>query len=145
MAFVVLAALLIWLWAARLMVALFLGRMSAATYSNLEAVLFSGNGVLMLVIGTLVGGAIAFVIFAITAVSLPLLMEREVDFVTAMVTSVHVVQENPRPMLTWAVIIAASLAVAMVPFFLGLIVVLPVLGHATWHVYRKTIAPEGGV
>jgi uncharacterized membrane protein len=48
-------------------------------------------------------------------------------------------------MLTWAFIIAAGLAVAMVPFFLGLLVVLPVLGHATWHVYRRVIAPEGGI
>jgi uncharacterized membrane protein len=100
---------------------------------------------MMIVAGTLVGGAIAFVLYAITAVSLPMLMEREIDFVTAMVTSFNAVTQNPRPMLIWAAIIAAGLAAAMVPFFLGLLVVLPVLGHATWHVYRKVIAPEGEV
>jgi uncharacterized membrane protein len=145
MAFVVLAGFLIWLWAARLMVALFLGRMSAATYSDLGATLTSGPGLMMIAAGTLLGGAIAFVLYAITAVSLPMLMEREIDFVTAMVASFNAVTQNPRPMLTWAFIIAAGLAVAMVPFFLGLLVVLPVLGHATWHVYRKVIAPEGEV
>ena len=145
MAFVVLAGFLIWLWAARLMVALFLGRMSSATYSDLGAVLTSGNGLIMLAVGTAVGGAIAFVLYAITAVSLPMLMEREIDVVTAMATSFNAVMANLRPMLTWAAIIAAGLVVAMVPFFLGLVVALPVLGHATWHVYRKVIAPEGEI
>jgi uncharacterized membrane protein len=84
---------------------------------------------------------IAFVLFAITAVSLPMLMEREVDFVTAMIASFTAVTTNLVPMLTWAVIVAASLIAAMIPFFLGLIVVLPVLGHATWHLYRQVIGP----
>jgi uncharacterized membrane protein len=136
MAFAVLAGFLIWLWAARLMVALFLGRMSAATYSDLGATLTSGPGLTMIVVGTVVGGAIAFVLYAITAVSLPMLMDRELDFVTAMIASFNAVTQNPVPMLTWAAIIAAGLAAAMVPFFLGLVVALPVLGHATWHVYR---------
>lgn len=97
----------------------------------------------MLVVGTAVGGGIAFMLFAITAVSLPMLLEREVDFVTAMIASFSAVTSNPVPMLTWAVIVAGGVIVAMVPFFLGLIVVLPVLGHATWHLYRRAIAPEG--
>jgi uncharacterized membrane protein len=71
-----------------------------------------------------------------------MLLERDIDYVTAMVASWNAVTSNPVPMLTWAWIIAAGLAVAMVPFFLGLIVALPVLGHATWHVYRKVIEPE---
>jgi uncharacterized membrane protein len=71
-----------------------------------------------------------------------MLLERDIDYVTAMVASWNAVISNPVPMLTWAWIIAAGLAVAMVPFFLGLIVALPVLGHATWHVYRKVIEPE---
>jgi len=143
MAFIVLAGFLIWIWAARLMVALFLGRISAATYSDLGAILTSSSGLTMLVVGTIVGGAIAYVLFSITVVSLPMLLERELDFVTAMVTSFNAVQQNLVPMLTWAGIVAVSLFVAMVPFFLGLIIVLPVLGHATWHIYRKVIVPEG--
>lgn len=143
MAFVVLAGFMVWLWAAALMVMLFLGRVSAATYSDPAAVLTSPAGLAMLVVGTLVGGAIAGLLFAVTAVSLPMLMEREIDFVTAMAASVEAVRQNLRPMLSWAWIIAAGLAVAMVPFFLGLVLVLPVLGHTTWHIYRATIAPEG--
>jgi uncharacterized membrane protein len=95
----------------------------------------------MLVVGSAVGAAIAFVIFAVTAVSLPMLIERDIDFVTAMVTSWTAVTQNLPAMLTWGAIIAAALFAAMVPFFLGLIVVLPILGHATWHVYRRAIAP----
>lgn len=143
MAFVVLAGFLIWVWVARLVVALFLGRMSSATYSDVGAILSSGNGQAMIVIGTVIGAAIAGVLFSVTAVSLPLLLEREVDFVTAMITSVDAVRQNPRPMLSWAWIIAAGLFVAMVPFFLGLVIALPVLGHATWHIYRKVVLPEG--
>lgn len=143
MAFVVLAGFLIWIWAARLIVALFLGRMQFAVYSDFEALLTTSNGVTMVVVGSLVGAAIAFVLFSVTAVSLPMLLERDLDFVTAMITSFNAVTSNLAPMLTWALIVAGGLFVAMVPFFLGLIIVLPVLGHTTWHVYRKVIAPEG--
>lgn len=140
MAFVVLAVFLVWAWIAHILVAVFLGRMSFAVYSDLGLLLTTGNGLLLLGIGTVVGGAIALILFAITAVSLPLLLDREMDFVTAMVTSVNAVRTNPIPMLTWGIVIAGALIVAMIPFFLGLIVVLPVLGHATWHVYRKVLS-----
>ncbi len=143
MAFIVLAGFMIWLWFARLIIAIFLGRMTFGTYSDIEHLLGTPEGLSMLVVGTAVGGGIAFMLFAITAVSLPMLLEREVDFVTAMIASFSAVTSNPVPMLTWAVIVAGGVIVAMVPFFLGLIVVLPVLGHATWHLYRRAIAPEG--
>ncbi len=143
MAFIVLAGMVVWLWAAGILVALFLGRMQAAVYSDVDALLATGPGLALLVVGTLVGGAIAAALFSVTAVSLPLLMERDIDVVTAMVTSARVVRDNPGPMLAWAWIVAASLFAAMLPLFLGLVVVLPVLGHATWHLYRLAIAPEG--
>ncbi|MBP7001474.1 DUF2189 domain-containing protein [Amaricoccus sp.] len=141
MAFVMLAGFLIWMWFARLILAIFLGRMRFAVYSDIDILFTTGAGLGMLVVGTLVGGAIALALFSVTAVSLPLLLDREVDFVTAMATSVEAVKRNPLPMLTWALVIAVSLAAAMVPFFLGLLVALPVLGHATWHLYRRVIAP----
>ncbi len=142
MAFIVLAGFMIWMWFARLIIAIFLGRMRFGTYSDLERLLGTPEGIGMLIIGSVVGGVIAFLLFAITAVSLPLLLEREIDFVTAMITSFNVVTSNLVPMLTWAAIIAAGVIVAMLPFFLGLLVVLPVLGHATWHLYRRSVAPE---
>jgi uncharacterized membrane protein len=145
MAFIVLAGFMIWMWFARLILAIFLGRMSFAVYSDLGILFTTPEGLSMLVVGTVVGGAIAFMLFALTAVSLPMLLEREIDFVTAMVTSFNAVTSNLRPMLTWAFIVGAGAVVSMVPAFLGLVVVLPVLGHATWHLYRRVIAPEGAV
>ncbi|MDT8326880.1 MAG: hypothetical protein RQ750_05755, partial [Roseovarius sp.] len=67
---------------------------------------------------------------------LPLLLDREVDFVTAMLTSLEVVVQNPVPMLAWGCVIAVLTFLALLPGFLGLFIVLPLLGHATWHLYR---------
>ena len=142
MAFIVLAGFMIWMWVASILVILFLGRMSFATYSDLGGILGSGTGSALIIVGSLLGGVIAFLIFALTAVSLPLLLDRDdVDYVTAMLTSYQAVTENLQPMLHWAWIVAASLVVAMLPLFLGLVLALPVLGHATWHLYRRVIAP----
>jgi uncharacterized membrane protein len=141
LAFVVLAGFMVWVWFARLMIALFLGRMEFATYSDLTQLLATPQGQMMLVVGTVVGAVIAFVIFSVTAVSLPLLLERDIDFVTAMITSWNAVLMNRAVMLSWAAIIAGILFVAMLPAFLGLVVALPILGHATWHVYRRAVIP----
>jgi uncharacterized membrane protein len=70
-----------------------------------------------------------------------LLVDREVDFLTAIIVSLGVMRSNPHVLLTWALIIAIALFVAMIPLFLGLLVVLPVLGHATWHLYRRSVIP----
>jgi uncharacterized membrane protein len=139
MAFVVLAGFMIWMWAASILIIAFLGRLGR--FTDLDAILGSPNGIALLVVGTIVGAIIAFVLFAATAFSLPMLLDRDVDYVTAMVTSWRAVTENVQPMLHWAWIIAASLFVAMIPVFLGLVVALPVLGHATWHLYRRVIVP----
>jgi uncharacterized membrane protein len=79
------------------------------------------------------------VMFSLTVVSFPLLLDREVDCVTAMITSVRAVVRSPGPLLGWAAVIVVLLVVSALPLFLGLIVVLPVLGHATWHLYRKLV------
>lgn len=141
MAFVVLAAFMIWIWFARLLVAVILGRMSFAVYSDLNILFTTGSGLTLLFFGTVVGFIIAFCIFSFSVIALPLLLDRDIDFVTAMIVSVDTVKTNPKAMLTWAWIVAACLIVAMIPFFLGLVIALPVLGHGTWHLYRKVIAP----
>jgi uncharacterized membrane protein len=101
--------------------------------------LFTPSGHMMLVVGSVVGAIIAWAFYSITIVSLPMLVERDVDFITAIIASLAAVRANRLVFLAWAVIVAASLFVAMLPFFLGLLVVLPVLGHATWHLYRRSI------
>lgn len=126
-----------WIILARGIFAIFMSQ-SGIGFSSL-GLLWSGAGVSMLLIGTVVGAVVALALFAITVISLPMLLDREIDFVTAMITSVEAVRTNPQVMLIWAAMIAALVFVAMLPLFLGLLVVLPVLGHATWHLYRRSI------
>jgi uncharacterized membrane protein len=73
----------------------------------------------------------------ITVLALPLLLDREIDFVTAMITSFKYVMAYPVQMLAWALVIAILTFAAMIPWFLGLLLVLPLLGHATWHIYDQ--------
>lgn len=101
----------------------------------------SPTGLIMLGIGSVVGGIMALVFYAVTLFSLPMLIDREVDFLTAIITSVTLFKANARLLLAWAFVIAALLFLAMLPAFLGLFVVLPVLGHATWHLYRRVQPP----
>ena len=84
----------------------------------------------------MIGGGFAVVLFSITVVGLPLLLEREVDFISAMIVSVQAVALNIVPLALWAGVIACLLVLGMAPMFLGLLLVLPVLGHASWHIYR---------
>ena len=97
-------------------------------------------GLAMLVVGGAVGAVVAYVFFAFTVASLPMLVDRELDFLTATFASLRLVGQHKAVMLGWAVIIAVLLTLALLPWFLGLLVALPVLGHATWHLYRRTIS-----
>jgi uncharacterized membrane protein len=79
------------------------------------------------------------VVLAISVVSFPLLLDRDVSLAVAVMTSVQVARENPVVIATWGVIVAGSLALGSVPALLGLVLVLPLLGHATWHLYRAAV------
>lgn len=137
---VILGFFLVWLFVAHTIFALFLGVSPASRFSDATEMLLSPDGLAMLAFGSLVGAGFALLLFSITVVSLPLLLEREVDFVTAMIASVGAVRQSPGPMLLWGLVIAVLTFLAFLPAFLGLLVVFPLLGHATWHVYRRAIA-----
>ena len=107
----------------------------------LNVVLTTNEGLLFLAIGNLDGAVLSLILFSLTVVSFPLLLEREVDFITAMITSVRATVTSPAPMIGWAAVIVVLLIVSAMPFFLGLLITLPVLGHATWHLYRRAVAP----
>ena len=130
---------LFWTFLAHMIFALFMGLSTMTNVSQSWDVFLTPNGLTMIAVELGVGAVLAFVLFSVTVVSLPLVLDREVDFVTAMATSVQVVQANPVVMLIWAVVIAALSLIALVPWFLGLVLVLPVLGHATWHLYRRAL------
>lgn len=138
MAAVILMLFLFWVFVAHTMFALFLGLTPAATTAGAGAIdfLFQGNGPWLLVIGTVVGAGFAGVLFAMSVVGLPVLLDREVDFISAIILSFRACVMNFWPMLAWGLTITASIAVGMAPMFVGLFVVLPVLGHASWHLYR---------
>ena len=137
---VIVVFFLFWNFLAHMIFALFLGNATMTNISSSLAVFTHGPGLMMLLVGTAVGAVFATLLFTLTVVSLPMLLEREVDFVTAMLTSVAVVVESPVVLLGWGLLVAVLLFAAMLPGFLGLLVVLPVLGHATWHLYRRAIA-----
>jgi uncharacterized membrane protein len=143
MAFVTLFVFVIWMYQVRLLIALLIGL--NASFSSLHefitVVLTTNEGLVFLAIGNLVGAALSLILFSLTVVSFPLLLDRDVEFVTAMVTSVRAVVMSPVPMIGWAAVIVVLLIVSALPYFLGLLVTLPVLGHATWHLYRRIVAP----
>ncbi len=87
----------------------------------------------------LFGALVAALVFALSVVSLPMLMDRRVDLITAIVTSLWVVRENPLPMLVWALLIAVLGFIGLLAWFIPLVIVFPVLGHATWHAYRDLV------
>ncbi|HLI21723.1 MAG TPA: DUF2189 domain-containing protein [Stellaceae bacterium] len=136
-----LAIFLLWLGAAQTIYDLTLGpREPSSVASFLRDVFATPQGRSMIVIGIGVGFFFALFVYAISVVSFPLLLDRDVGLGVAMWTSVRAVIANPAPMAVWALIIAAGLVLGSLPLLLGLIVILPILGHASWHLYRKLVA-----
>ncbi|MBI1171218.1 DUF2189 domain-containing protein [bacterium] len=140
MAAVIVVFFLFWNFLSHMIFALFLGTATLTNVTSSLAVFATPAGVAMLAVGTAIGAVFSLVLFSISVVSLPLLLDREVDFVTAMITSVRTVTAAPVVMLVWGGLIALGLFAGMVPGFMGLFLVLPLFGHATWHLYRRLIA-----
>ncbi len=126
-----------WFFLGHMIFALFLGLSTMTNISSSYEVFLTLNGLSMLAFGTVVGGVFALLIYAMSVIGLPLLLDREIDFITAMITSIGVVRQSPAVMLTWAALIAVLSFAALLPGFLGLWLVLPWLGHASWHLYRQ--------
>jgi uncharacterized membrane protein len=127
--------LLFWFFLGHMIFALFLGLKPMTNIMSSGEVFLSPNGLMMLAMGTFIGGCFALLFYAACVIGLPMLLDRDVDYVTAMIRSFSVVIDNPVPMLAWAALVAIALFLAMLPGFLGLLVVLPWLGHASWHLY----------
>jgi uncharacterized membrane protein len=105
-----------------------------------RAVLGTGAGWTMIVVGCGVGFVFAAVVLTISVVSFPMLLDRDPGLVAAVTTSIRAVAANPGPMAAWGLIVTAGLVLGSLPVLLGLVVVMPVLGHATWHLYRRVVA-----
>ncbi len=131
---------LLWLVAAGLIYDATLGpRPPASLGAFAHEVFATGAGWTMILLGMGVGFLFAVLAFAISVVSFPLLLDRDVRLETAVAASVRAVRTNPVAMAEWGLIVAAGLVIGSIPFLLGLAIVLPVLGHATWHLYRRLV------
>jgi len=108
----------------------------------LNQVFATPAGWAMIVIGLIVGAFFAIVVLSISVVSFPFLLDRNSTVTTAIRTSLRATAANPGPILAWGAFVAGSILLASLPVFLGLIVVFPVLGHATWHLYRRIVVAE---
>lgn len=145
MAFVTLFIFWVWIYQFRTVLVIVLQDSSFSDLDGfLNTVFFTPEGWTFLAIGTCVGAFLSAVLFTVTVVAMPMLLDRDTDFVTAMITSVRVVRENPVVMLAWAAIICVTMLVSMVPAFMGLIFTLPILGHTTWHLYRRAVSKVEG-
>jgi uncharacterized membrane protein len=137
---VLLAIFLLWLAAAQAIYLVTLGPEAPASIGAFVRDVFTTRaGWALIVLGVGVGFLFAVLVLTISVVSFPLLLDRDVGLYTAVATSVRAVAANPGPMAVWGLIVAGGLVIGSIPVLLGLIIVMPVLGHATWHLYRKVV------
>ncbi|MBS0534363.1 MAG: DUF2189 domain-containing protein [Proteobacteria bacterium] len=115
----------------------------ASIAAFISSVLTTQAGWNLIVVGNIVGFIFAAVAFTLTVVSFPMLLDRDVGAAGALLTSIRAVAANPVVMTVWGLIVAALLLIGSLPFFIGLTVVMPILGHATWHLYRKLVVADG--
>lgn len=132
-------AFFIWVDYAAIIFLLFFGLKELEPAAFIQALTGTWNGFYFILLGNIAGAVMAMIVFSLTVISFPLLMDREIDFATAMTTSVKAVIANPLAMMVWAVIIGLCLFTSLISLFITLPVVLPVLGHGTWHMYRKVV------
>ncbi|WP_281016435.1 MULTISPECIES: DUF2189 domain-containing protein [unclassified Minwuia] len=143
MSFVVLFVFWIWAYQVRLVLALTMSSQAVHSLDRFLGALFTtSEGLTFLAVGTVVGAVLATILFSITVIAMPLLLDKRVDVVTAMITSVKSVLQSPAVMLGWGAMVGALTLVAIAPLFIGVIVIFPVLGHASWHLYERLVSEQ---
>jgi uncharacterized membrane protein len=134
------AVFAIWIAVAQTLYVELFGPKAPTSYADFLSEVFStGGGWALILLGCFIGFCFAVVSFSVSVVAFPLLLDRPVSAAAAVGASVKTVLANPRAMALWGLTVAVLLFVGSLPFFLGLVIVMPVLGHATWHMYRKSI------
>jgi uncharacterized membrane protein len=134
---------LAWLTTARMLYQSLFGYAVPASYSQfINDVLTSPQGMSLILAGNALGFVFAVVVLSISVISFPLLLDRDVGAAVAIQTSIKAVLVNPLVMAAWGLIVAAALLVGSLPLFVGLAIAMPVLGHATWHLYRRVVDPD---
>lgn len=138
--FLIMFGLFVWARIAMLLYALFVSGTYLPLADFTTFALGTPQGLAMLGIGTVIGGMIAFVLFALTAFSIPMLMDRDTDFFTAIASSLDALKTNTKAVFLWAWIIGFSIVIGAATGLLAFLVLFPLLGHATWHAYRNMFA-----
>jgi len=134
---------IVWIAAADAIYIATFGHAPAASIPDFTTrVLTTPEGWLLIIVGCGVGFLFAVVALCVSVVSFPLMLDRHATAIDAIRTSLRAVMKNPFAMAAWGLIVAVLLVIGSLPFFVGLAVVLPVLGHATWHLYRKVVEPD---
>lgn len=136
--------MLAWIRFSTLMVALYFGQVTPDVAAFTGMLFTTAKGLSFLVVLGGSGAVFALGIFAVSAISLPMILDRRTDIITSVVASVHVVMTQPGTMLLWAALVAGLTIIGMATMFIGLIVLFPVLGYATWHSYRDFFPAEEG-
>lgn len=131
-----------WLYTANLMYTQIIGGEPSSLSDFINQVMNTDKGMQLIIAGNLLGFLLALFVLMISVVSFPMLVDRDVSVGTAVRTSVRAALENPVPIALWGLIVAVGLFLGALPFLVGLAIVLPILGHATWHLYRKLVATE---
>ncbi len=134
---IIIVTFMFWFFLGHMIFALFLGLSPMTNVSSSMQIFLTTEGLSMLGFGSVVGALFALFVFAISVMGMPMLLDRDVDFITALLKSIGAVADSFGAYLLWGVFIATVTLAAMIPMFLGLFFVLPVLGHATWHLYKK--------
>jgi uncharacterized membrane protein len=142
MGLILLVVLVFWMMIANLVFVIFHGGRELNLDDLLPSLFLSGENTTFLVAGFVSGGIIALGVFVTTAISVPMLMDRDSNVLTAIATSYRAVVQNPREMLLWAALIVASVCLGIITFYLSFIVSMPVIGYATWHAYRDLVGQE---
>lgn len=142
LAVMLLAVFTLWLTAAQALYEGLFGSSPPQTLTGLLAQMANEpGGITLMIVGTMLGALFALFTLCTTVIAFPLLLDRDVGAFVAVETSFRAVMHNPVPMLAWGILVGAGLFLGALPLFVGLAVVIPIFGHATWHLYRKVIEP----
>jgi len=139
---IIIMIVMFWFFLGHMVFALFLGLSAMTNISSSLSVFLTNEGISMLAFGSAIGSVFAFVVFAISVFGIPMLLDREVDFVTAMIVSFQTVIANPFVTVFWGLVIVVFLTLGMVPGFFALFLTMPLLGHASWHLYDQSIVKD---
>lgn len=144
MGVILMMALVFWMMIANLVFAIFFSSVMLTFDDFLPTLFLSGNSPAFLAVGMISGGMIALLVFAITVVSVPMLVDTDINAFDAIAASYQAVVKNPLPMMLWASLIVMFVCIGIVTFYLSFIISMPVIGYATWHAYRDLITIEQG-